>query len=498
MLDLTINIKDAIHCSLFGLTPEDLNLCVKTFKVFIPSAIHQPTYKLGRWDGYKSYFSVTSQTYVSLLPQILALIDAENKYYVKYVYAPNVIPAPEIVPDVDENYMSDITWPEGSSLAGKPVVMAEHQVRCVNALLEAKRGLLEAATSSGKTLMGAALCRKILPYGKVVFIVPYKDLLFQTAKDLIGFGIDVGRVGAGLREFGHDVTICMWQTLNSLEKRKKSSEVLLSQDEISKITQDVICMIFDETHMAKGYQVQEVVSKVFPNVPLRMGLTGTIPKEKSDYIAIMTAIGPRIEERVTAKELQDIGFSSKCEVTCLRLEDKKPFDGWINEKNYLITNGERAYFIANFIKQVVETQSNTLVLVDRISYGEHIEKLLKTMGVDVIFLNGKNSKAQQRAEEYKKIATTNNKCIIAIDKIASTGLNVPRLFNLVFLDFGKSFTKTIQSVGRGLRKAFDKDFVNIYDISSTTVYSRKHFNDRVKFYNDAQYPLRIIKIDKWK
>ena len=68
----------------------------------------------------------------------------------------------------------------------------------------------------------------------------------------------------------------------------------------------------------------------------------------------------------------------------------------------------------------------------------------------------------------------------------------------MFIDYGKAFTKTIQSIGRGLRRASDKDFVTIYDISSTTRYSKKHFNDRIHFYEDAQYPYQIMNIDKWK
>ena len=97
-----------------------------------------------------------------------------------------------------------------------------------------------------------------------------------------------------------------------------------------------------------------------------------------------------------------------------------------------------------------------------------------------------------------KITEEDNKCVIAIDKIASTGLNIPRLFNIVFIYYGKAFTKTIQSIGRGLRRASDKDFVTIYDISSTTKYSKDHFNNRIHYYEDAQYPYQVMNIDKWK
>ncbi|MBP5694608.1 MAG: DEAD/DEAH box helicase family protein, partial [Bacilli bacterium] len=95
------------------------------------------------------------------------------------------------------------------------------QVRCINAMLYQHRGLLEAATGAGKTLICGALCRKVKPFGKIVLIVDGKDLCFQTADELKKFGCDVGIVGCGLRDFGHDVSVCTWQTINSISKRSK-------------------------------------------------------------------------------------------------------------------------------------------------------------------------------------------------------------------------------------------------------------------------------------
>ena len=46
----------------------------------------------------------------------------------------------------------------------------------------------------------------------------------------------------------------------------------------------------------------------------------------------------------------------------------------------------------------------------------------------------------------------------------------------------------------------DKDFVTIYDISNCTKYSKKHFNERIKYYEEAQYPYGIFEIPEqgWK
>ena len=96
MVKLLITYKDYIHCTVHGLLSADLSACVKEFKVFIPSARFQASYKLGRWDGYKQYFTVTGQTYVNLLPRIFEIIDL-SKYEIEYVYKNNGVSYKELM-----------------------------------------------------------------------------------------------------------------------------------------------------------------------------------------------------------------------------------------------------------------------------------------------------------------------------------------------------------------------------------------------------------------
>ena len=98
-------------------------------------------------------------------------------------------------------------------------------------------------------------------------------------------------------------------------------------------------------------------------------------------------------------------------------------------------------------------------------------------------------------EEYDEVSEANNKVIIATYGVAAVGINIPRIFNLVLLEPGKSFVRVIQSIGRGIRKAEDKDSVEIWDITSTAKFSKKHLTERKKFYKEANYPFTIEKVD---
>jgi superfamily II DNA or RNA helicase len=146
-------------------------------------------------------------------------------------------------------------------------------------------------------------------------------------------------------------------------------------------------------------------------------------------------------------------------------------------------------WISDRIKNVSQT-GNTLVLVNRIDTGNKILKRIP----DASFIKG-DVKLDDRKEQYDEIKTSDNKIIIATYGVASVGINIPRIFNLVLLEPGKSFVRVIQSIGRGIRKAEDKDFVQIWDITSTCKYAKRHLTERKKFYKDAKYPFTVTKVN---
>ena len=129
-------------------------------------------------------------------------------------------------------------------------------------------------------------------------------------------------------------------------------------------------------------------------------------------------------------------------------------------------------------------------MVDRINAGKELEQRISSS----VFVSG-GTKAQERKDHYDEVADANNKVIIATYGVASVGINIPRIFNLVLLEPGKSFVRVIQSIGRGIRKAEDKDFVQIWDITSTCRFAKRHLTKRKAFYKEARYPFNVQKVD---
>ena len=120
-------------------------------------------------------------------------------------------------------------------------------------------------------------------------------------------------------------------------------------------------------------------------------------------------------------------------------------------------------------------------------------KHLEGRAVDLVAYIGPN--VTWSLNKYDEIADVDGKIIVATYGVAAVGINIPRIFNLVLLEPGKSFVRVIQSIGRGIRKAEDKDFVQVWDITSTCKFAKRHLTARKKFYKEANYPFQVEKVD---
>jgi superfamily II DNA or RNA helicase len=342
------------------------------------------------------------------------------------------------------------------------------------------------ATGAGKTIMTATLSAAVEPYGRSIVIVPNKSLVTQTEKDYRNVGLDVGVYFGDRKEHGHQHTICTWQSLNVLLKNTKNGQ---GDCTIQDFIEGVVCVIVDEVHMAKADALKTLLTSVMAQVPIRWGLTGTIPKEKFESQALLVSLGPVIG-KLSANELQQQGVLAQCHVNIVQLQDHVEYANYQSELKYLLEESGRLDAMAELIEHVNQT-GNTLVLVDRVAAGT---ELVSRLGNRAVFVSGA-TKAKDRQDEYDEVAEATDKIIVATYGVAAVGINIPRIFNLVLVEPGKSFVRVIQSIGRGIRKAEDKDHVQIWDITSTCKFAKRHLTKRKAYYREANYPFSQEKLE---
>lgn len=481
--ECTLEICDEVNIKFHGLDVGTRRALSNSVKFFIPHAKHTPAYKLGRWDGYERFCTIGAASYFNILDVLLPIVQKDG-YYINI--DDKRLSYDFTFDEVDKNTFSHVKWPKGHQCEGQDIVLRDHQIEIINTYLTNTQSIQEIPTGSGKTLITAALSFMVQKYGRSILIVPSKDLVTQTEADYINMGLDVGVFYGERKDANHQHVICTWQSIESLDKKSKNYDPEFNLDDLMR---DVVCVMVDEAHNSKAAVLSKHLTGTFKNVPIRWGLTGTIPLEPHASTHLICGIG-RLVNSLTAKDLQEKGVLSNLHIKIVQVNDyKNVFDSYQSELKYLVTDKKRVAFLASIINDITAS-GNTLILVDRVATGHMLSELIPNS----VFLDG-TVKSTDRKSEYNKMKTLDDHNIIATYGICSTGIDVPRIFNLVLIEAGKSFIKVVQSIGRGLRVAKDKDFVNVYDVTSTAKYAKRHLATRKKYYEKCSYPSTTFKVD---
>lgn len=513
MDNVQIILLDEIRCRIYPCSAYVFRIINEATKLFDYRSKFTVAYRNKMYDGYKKYINVGGYTYNKLLPIITTTLVEKNITF-SIIDQRKYKDFKPVFEEIGNDYMSEYSWPKGHRLAGQPIMLEDHQVRSINSLMRVKKGLLEASTGAGKTAILACMARLIKKYGRCLIVVPGSDLVLQTADTLKLMGLDVGcLMGEKYREVSNQTVVATWQTIMwtlSYSKGKKldgsdvSDEVKTrAEKELKELTTNLIAIVCDEVQCLTGRQIFKQFTEFFADVPLRYGMTGTIPKSEVDKRYLSIAIGEKVEE-VTTKELQDVNFLAKSHITILKLlESFDPLKGlsilekrngksWAVEKKYLTTDPNRLNIINGLIASI-SGRGNVLVLGISVEMCQKITESLKEKGIDSIYISSKISTAK-RQKIYKSVTKDTNKVLVSTLQLASTGIDIPALHKVILIDSGRAFTKTIQAIGRGLRLAEGKNSVEIYDIGSNICSSDKQLKQRIKYYCEKKHNYDIIEI----
>lgn len=335
-----------------------------------------------------------------------------------------------------------------------------------------------------------------------IIIVPDTTLTDQTKEEYEFFGLDTGEYSGSSKDLEHQHVVATWQTL-------KNNPVVIQQFDI---------LICDEVQGARGPVLNDLLVEHGKHISYRFGCTGTLPEEESDAMSVKIAIG-EVQYEVPAHFLIEKGHLANLDIDIVQmevdlkeqynnfLEDTKDdpdiphltyrqfkdsyFPDFTSEKKFLHSEKSRLDWIANYVESFrLLGKGNVLCLVNGVQFGKKLTKIVP----DSVFLHGKDD-TKVRKEIYQSFKDNDDLIVFATVNIAGTGLNIKRVFNLLLIDLGKSFIRVIQAIGRGLRKAHDKDYVYIGDICSDLKYSRRHLTKRMKYYSDAKYPHKKRTVD---
>lgn len=355
------------------------------------------------------------------------------------------------------------------------VPLYDYQERAVNALIQAKYGILQSAAGSGKTQMGIALASRI---GKrTLWLCHTRDLINQSKERALRYMPEslLGTITEGKVNLGKCITFATIQTMCRLD--------------LAQYKDYWDCIITDEVHRVSGSptavtQYEKVLNSL--SARHKYGLSATVHRSDGMIEATYALVGgiayvvpdEDVADKIMRVGIYPVGTGVEISDRCCNTDGTLNYTKLIT---YLVENNERSKLIAYSI-----TNHPSLILSDRLEHLETIMNLLpKDMRKDAVMISGKmtSKKAKAKREQaLEDMRTGRKKYLFATYSLAKEGLDIPCLERLYLATPVKDFTVVTQSIGRIARTCDGKQNPICYDFVDNIRYLVKAYKKRLSIY----------------
>lgn len=445
-----------------------------TFKV--PGAQFIPAVKNKVWDGKIRLLNMMTRMIYAGLGDEICKFAQLREYSVQYIDPPR------------KNELSDEQLKKFLDYVSPKHAPRDYQLAALVDGIKNERRLFLSPTASGKSLIIYLLCRWYAGKKKLI-VVPTTSLVFQMASDFEDYGYkeDIHRITAGVqKDTDCEITVTTWQSIFKMPKS------WFDQFDV---------VIGDEAHQFKAKSLTSILEKM-SGCRYRFGFTGTLDGSLTNKLVLMGLFGP-VNQVTTTATLMEQKHVADLRIKCIVLTYPDESRALMNKATYqqeidfLVKNKKRNEFIRDL---TLSLKGNTLILFQYIEkHGEVLHDLIKSKAGNrpIFFVHG-GVETEERETIRQIVEKENEAVIVASYGVFSTGVNIKRIHNVIFASPTKSRIRTLQSIGRGLRKGDEKESVMLYDISddlsrkSYQNHTLKHFLERVKIYDSEKFSYKIF------
>ncbi len=443
---------------------------------WIQGAEYNPKYAKGTWDGRRHLFNKRDHTFpTGLLPRLIARF--KKNEYTYHLIDDRPIPKPSL------------------KIAAPSLPLREYQETVIKKALEYRRGILEMATGSGKTLVAASLISKLkLP---TVFFVHTRELLYQTKEYFeTHLGCPIGQIGDGKIQI-EPITVATIQTVVRAlgekyqffdeEDQDDLTQVDTARDDIVKLIESAPVVFFDECHHLPADTCYTVAMKT-SNAYYRYGLSATPYRADHQDLLIESALGPKII-KINASVLIDQKYLVPPRIKYFNVQSLQNLgnkDYATVYQQHIVQNPHRNKQITHIVQGMVQEGRTVLILVQQVKHGLELYRLIE--GSE--FIQG-NDSTLKRNKVLKRFKSKELKVLIATT-LADEGLDVPTLGCVILAGGGKSETRALQRVGRALRPIEEKTEAIIIDFIDEAPYLKEHSMQRLQiFKTEPRFTIEI-------
>lgn len=479
-MTLKLYIIDEVTAKLEGLPSNHHEYLMEKMALMEAGAFMTAAYRSGNWSGKvplfdeRGFFSMYQLD--ELFSHLITLKYDIDSIEVEDMREPLKHPVEE-PPTVEKDYLKDFG-----------LEFWDHQEESVNAIIQNDKGIIDAATSSGKTLIMAATAYYYDEYYPSISITITVKLAKDAAKLYDRLGLD-------------------YVILDASKTLKQRSELIKQHRHIITTRKIAInhaedfegfngVISIDEVHKL-GDKFYEVATTAFGDCPIRVGFSGSLPDKRKDPLKrqrIFNMIGGGVLKEVLPGYLMEQGHAATLDIRLVKINDtigrgkqseigERLWD-WDMEESHYNTSQPRIEVIADFIKK--NCIRNTLI-ISRPEVVKHVAEILKCD-----FITGE-TKEEDREVMFEKFDVMDDYILAASHGTTGTGLSIDLIHYGVVIDIGSNPALAGQSIGRFLRKDQEgdkKDSAIVYDIYTNLKYGLKQKRERVKYYKERGFSFR--------
>lgn len=329
------------------------------------------------------------------------------------------------------------------------------------------RALLISATGTGKTYASAFAMRE-LGFKRVLFLVHRSTLAKQALTSFRKVFEDkksMGIVGAGYSDYDADYIFAMVETLHKEDNLRKYAP------------EEFDCIVLDEAHHSPANTYQKVMEYFKPKLFLGMTATpdkrddGEASKNVYELFHYQIAYEIRLQQAMEEDLLCPFHYFGISDISVVTDEQMKTRN--ISEENFgKLTSDERVRHVIEQAKYYGYSGERVkgLIFCSRNRECEELSAKFNALGYRTIALSGDN-KDKEREKAFERLAMNEEDAtdemqpldyIFSVD-ILNEGVDIVEVNQVIMLRPTQSPIVFIQQLGRGLRKAENKEYVVILD-----------------------------------
>jgi len=392
------------------------------------------------------------------------------------------------IEDESENNHNPI--PQGISSL---FTLREDQKRLISSALTFGRGVLQAPTGSGKTVLISATI-SAFPNARILFLCHTISLLKQTQEEFNRFNLGRSTIVNGInKDLNGQIIISTIQSF--------------SKDKILNQMNDKFDIIYiDECHRVSSTTGLYAKALTKLTAPIIIGVTATLPTKKEAQLALEGLIGPVIGHLTFAEAIdKEILAVPKIKLlpvpTCEAIHDLRLYSNTKQKDergNYILDeNGNHVIIRGIYDTGIVEYRKRNRIIIEaaidqikqgksvliyvvRIDHGERLVEISERLGIEIVFVRG--STGNEYREAVRKSMDAKKTLLTCATVAWSEGINIRSLDTIIIAGGGKSEKDLIQKCGRGLRRTEEKKEALIIDLLDNGKYISQHCIERIKIY----------------